>query len=104
MADVVPVGISVWVDGDMLRFGNSTGSYACQWLHKGEGDVIVEACVHALDDLRNYVDEETIEPWPGSGAPPAPGARIEDGRVLLWSGDAEDPVLWLEPIPLTRPA
>ena len=102
MADVVPDGISIWVDGDMLRFGSSTGSYACRWLYKGQGDqddLIVEACVHALDDLQDYVDDE---PWPGSRTPPAPGARIEDGHVLMWFGDAEDPDLRLEPLPLTR--
>jgi len=43
---------------------------------------------------------ELREPWPRR-APwevPAPGARIESGKLHLWYGDESEPVLQLSPI------
>jgi hypothetical protein len=111
MQAVVPTGIGVRVDGDMVWFdaagrglSGTAGTYACQWLDKGTGthdDLIVEACWRALDDLEDFVDEATTEPWPAEqGTPPRPAARIEGRVVHLWFGEAERPVLELEPIPL----
>ena len=108
MRDVVPPGISVIVEGDMLRFlsdsdPGTSGSYACQWMYSGTGleqDLVREACWHALDDLQDFVDEKTTEPWPGLRTPPKACARIEDGSVILWFGDPEKPDLVLESLPL----
>jgi hypothetical protein len=108
MRDVVPVGIRVSAEGDMLRFGHgarpfSSGSYACQWLYQGDGppaDLLTTACWRALDDLQDFVDENTTEPWPGTRTPPEARTRIEDGAVLLWYGDPESPDLTHEPLPI----
>jgi len=89
--DVVPHGIGITVEGD-LRFtsawhSGTSGTYACQWLYRGQGEaecLLAEACRRALDDLQDFVDEETTEPWPGSRTVPAADACIEDRKVLLW--------------------
>jgi hypothetical protein len=111
MQAVVPVGIGVAVGQDMIWFdaaglgqGGTAGTHACQWLDEGEGErdgLIVEACWRALDDLEDFVDEATTEPWPADrGQPPSPAARIEGRTVRLWYGEPEQPVLELEPVPL----
>jgi hypothetical protein len=112
MREVVPEDITILVDGDVLWFGSLSGpgragSHACRWLHKGPGadeDLLVEACRLALDDLQDFVDEATTEPWPRSGrakVPPA-GASVEGNQVLLWYGDRDDPVLRLGPLPIEQ--
>jgi hypothetical protein len=108
MWDVVPPGIGVTVERDMLWFNSArhsgkAGTYACQWLYQGQGEpeqLLAEACRRALDDLQDFVDEATTEPWPGSRTVPYAGTRVEDGKVLLWYGDRDAPVLLLEPLPL----
>jgi len=114
MREVVPSGIDVRADRGMLWFKDFlwsalheqsppiSGSYACQVLKK-EGDPdnrLVEACSHALDDLQDFVDQNTREPWPGQTTVPSPGACIEGREVLLWYGHIEHPVLRLRPLPL----
>jgi hypothetical protein len=104
MSDVVPSGIKVTALEDMLWFesvshSGKAGSYACQWLYKGEGEpdrLLIDACWHALDDLQDFVDETTTEPWPGETTPPKAGARLEDGSIILWFGDPDTPDLVLE--------
>lgn len=108
MADVVPREIRVSVEDDVLVFKADvrwrSGSYACRWLNEGAAgpeDLIVEACWRAFDDLQDFVDETTTQPWPADhGTPPRPAARIEDRRVIIWFGEPEAPVLVLEPLPL----
>jgi hypothetical protein len=108
MRDVVPPGIDVTVERDMLWFSSAqhsgkAGTYACQWLYQGRGEreqLLAEACRRALDDLQDFVDEATTEPWPGLRTVPDAGTRVEDGKVLLWYGDRDAPVLLLEPLPL----
>jgi hypothetical protein len=107
MQDVVPSGIGITVEGDMLWFSSTShhgtaGSYGCQWLSEGEGKrehLLAEACRRALGDLQDFVAEATTEPWPGSGSMPHAGARVQDGSVLLWYGDGDNPVLLLEALP-----
>jgi hypothetical protein len=108
MKEVVPPGIRISVDGDMLVFRSdfgtgSSGSYACQWLQEGTGrlsDRVREACWHAFSDLQDFVDEETTEPWPGLRTPPAPHARIEGNSVIIWFGGSQTPDLEIRPVPL----
>jgi hypothetical protein len=108
MRDVIPSGIAVSTDGDLLVFRSSyssgtAGSYACQRLHKGTGSVptrVSEAARLAFGDLQDFVDEETTEPWPGATSPPSPNARIEAGTVIVWFGDPQAPDLVLPPIQL----
>ena len=108
MREVVPSGIRVTTEEDMLWFESDSysgkaGSYACQWLYKGDGEperLLTDACWHALDDLQDFVDEATTEPWPGERTPPKAHARLENGSVILWFGDAETPDLVLESLPI----
>lgn len=38
----------------------------------------------ALDELQDYVDEASHEPWPGTRAPPRPFAEIRGPFLHLW--------------------
>jgi hypothetical protein len=108
MKEVIPAGIGVSADGDLLMFRSSyssgtAGSYACQWIHTGTGSVterVRQAARLAFSDLRDFVNEETTEPWPGVTSPPRPDARIEAGRVIIWFGDPQAPDLVIPSIQL----
>ena len=108
MKAVVPSGIRISVEGNMLEFRSDfntggSGSYACQWLDGGTGtpsERIREACWRAFSDLQDFVDEETTEPWPGLKTPPHPHARIENDFVIIWFGDSQAPDLIMAPLPL----
>ena len=106
MNEVLPPGIRISAEGDMLVFRSdfdtgTSGSYACQWLHQGTGilaERVREACRRAFSDLQDFVDEKTTEPWPGRRTPPNPNARIENGSVIIWFGDEQDPDLVMPPL------
>jgi hypothetical protein len=111
MQAVVPAGIGVSAEDDMLWFNAAglgqifeAGSYGCQWLHLGKGGadyLIGKACRLALDDLEDFVDEATTEPWPKErGTPPQAWAKVEGRTVFLWYGDRNRRVMELEPIHL----
>jgi hypothetical protein len=56
-----------------------------------------------LDNLQDFVDEATHEPWPGERTPPHPHAEIRGHELHLWYGDADSTapvVLACEPVPL----
>jgi hypothetical protein len=58
----------------------------------------------ALDELQDFVDEATREPWPGTARPPWPFAEVRGDMLHLWysgSNTGDEPVLACEPIPLT---
>ncbi len=112
--EVVPDGIRVWAEGDMLKLNTSTSgvlwrsaSYAMQALTLGQGETqeqrTIEACWRALDDEQDFLCESTTDPWPGTTTMPPPGALIESDEILLWYGSPEDPMLRLRPIPLPGP-
>jgi hypothetical protein len=106
MKEVVPPGITLSVEGDMLVFRSefdtgSSGSYACRLLYEGTGrqsELVRDACSHAFSDLQDFVDEKTTEPWPGLKSPPAPYARIDNDLVIIWFGDSESPDLAIRPL------
>lgn len=108
MQEVIPSGIGVSTEGELLVFRSGyssgrAGSYACAWLHRGSGspsERVREAARLAFSDLQDFVDEETTEPWPGTTSPPAPSARIEAGRVIVWFGDPGAPDLAITPLPI----
>jgi hypothetical protein len=108
MKEVVPPGIRLSVEGDMLVFRSDFGtgsscSYACRWLYEGTGrqsELVRDACWHAFNDLQDFVDEATTDPWPGLKTPPTPNARIENGSVIVWFGDSQAPDLTIRPLPL----
>jgi len=55
---------------------------------------------HALDELQDYVDEATHDPWPGRIRPPEARAEIRESRLHLWFADSGEIVAECEPIPL----
>jgi hypothetical protein len=95
MREVVPPGFTIECDSErtMLWFKRQgvlgyAGTYALQIL-VGEGGTkqqrILGACRAALDDLQDFVAEETTEPWPGLKELPSPRALIDAGQVHLWA-------------------
>ena len=67
---------------------------------KTHDDHIIGVSTQALDELQDFIDEESHDPWPGVLRPPAPHAAIRDGFLYLWFGEAEEVDIECEPIPL----
>lgn len=65
---------------------------------------ISAAARQALDDLQDYVDEASHEPWPGIRRPPSARAQVRDGVLHCWYVDGNTVVLELDPVPLVAPA
>jgi hypothetical protein len=63
-------------------------------------DHIVGVSRDALDDLQDYVDEATHDPWPGLISPPEAQAEIRESRLYLWFADSGKVVTECEPIQL----
>jgi hypothetical protein len=64
-------------------------------------DHIVGVSTQALDELQDYIDEATHDPWPGQTTPPEAQAEIRGSRLHLWFADSEAVVVAeCEPIPL----
>jgi hypothetical protein len=119
LSRMVPPGFHVAYSDDGLlrysadpgRFPGQTGDYRVGqtgvrvrdnfdlWGQTVEERVLY-ACVQALDDLQDYIDEATHDPWPGDSTPPQPYAEIRDARVILGYGTPGATVLGCEPIPL----
>jgi hypothetical protein len=121
LAAIVPAGFHVALEGDMLWFRSDEGRFPGQqgdyrvgssglWPHEDfatcmEHDGTVEECaaeaaLYALNGLQDYIAEASHEPWPGQRVMPEPRAQVRDSVLHLWYGDADDPVLACEPIPL----
>jgi hypothetical protein len=123
MAAIVPDGFHVeasdgmlWYSADDERFpgqlGNhhvgTAGTYVrVNYLARGQSaeDHLTGVAAQALDELQDYVDEATHDPWPGQQAPPRPYAEVRAGALHMWYG-GPDPsgqvVLACEPIPLSE--
>jgi hypothetical protein len=57
----------------------------------------------ALDELQDYIDEASHDPWPGVRTPPQAFAEVRSGVLHLWYGERDitgPVVLACEPIPL----
>jgi hypothetical protein len=57
----------------------------------------------ALDELQDFVDEASHDPWPGTARPPRPFAEVRGEILHLWYGDRDRTdrlLLACEPIPL----
>ena len=95
LAAIVPDGFHVEAADGMLwhsagggRFPGQTGDYqvgrggTCVRVHvEGGGqaadDALAGVAAIALDELQDYVDEATRDPWPARhGTPPRPYARV----------------------------
>ncbi len=116
---LIPAGFRVVYSNDgVLRYSSDpgrvpgqTGSYQVgssgtyvrdNFALWGEGDPehIVGVCRQALDELQDYIDEATHDPWPGDRTPPRPYAEIRGAEVVLGYGTPDTPVLECEPIRL----
>jgi hypothetical protein len=68
-------------------------------------DQLTGIAMQAFDELQDYVDEASHDPWPGMRTPPRPLAEIRSGILYLWYGESDltGPVaLACEPIPLVE--
>jgi hypothetical protein len=63
-------------------------------------DHIIGVGRRALDDLQDYVDEASHDPWPGRVTPPEARAEIRESRLHLWFADSGNVVAECEPIQL----
>lgn len=61
---------------------------------------VAAAARQALDDLLDYVDEASHEPWPGTRRPPRARAEVSDGVLRCWYAAGHEVVLELAPLPL----
>lgn len=67
-----------------------------------EAKRVVAAARQALDDLQDYVDEISHEPWPGPGRPPQALVELREAILYCRYVDGVDVVLALDPIPLAE--
>jgi hypothetical protein len=110
---IVPDGFHVSEQDGMLEYRvdssaalwprGGSGSYIAENL--GNGDTMEErvrwCAEEVLGQLQDSVDLASGEPWPGDRTVPRAHARVIDGKLHMWFGDAEKPVLECEPIDLT---
>jgi hypothetical protein len=110
---VVPAGFHVEAEGEMLWFsvdkgvgywGGSAGTYAVRdFLAKVEAPFdwrVATAAEFALNDLQDFVDEESTEPWPGQHTPPVAHSAVRGGMLYIWFGDEGSEDLALLPVEL----
>ena len=123
LAAIVPAGFSVTARDGMLWYSAGPGMFPGQRgdYRVGSSGTYVRAnfgvhgetaeeqlaglAAQALDELQDYVDEATHEPWPGTRAQPQARAGIRGQALHLWYGGPEletDTVLACEPIPLAE--
>ena len=121
MTAIIPDGFRVeaadgmlWYSAEDGRFPGQSGDYhlgrsgtdlrANLEGRRADDDALPTIAARALDDLQDYVDEATHEPWPAQrGTPPRPYAQVRDQMLHLWYGRPglnEAAVLSCEPIPL----
>jgi hypothetical protein len=123
LAAIVPDGFHVQAADGMLWYSSDVGRIPGQISNYQVGasgtyvrvnleaysetteDPAARVARQALDELQDYVDEASHEPWPGTGTPPRPFAEIRGPLLHLWYGgpDITSPViLACEPIPLAQ--
>lgn len=99
---IVPPGFHVdfsdgmlWYTSDEGRFPGQTNSYQAgssgtyfRDNFSGHGGTVEErivgVCRQALDELQDYVDEASHDPWPGEIRPPEAQAEIRGSSLHLW--------------------
>jgi|SRR5579864_7340287 hypothetical protein len=123
MAAIVPAGFHVeagdgmlWYSADEGRFPGQLGNYGVgksgtfvRDKFDGHGGTVADrlagAAAQALDELQDFVDEASHDPWPGERTTPRPYAQVRDELLHLWYGgpDITSPVVlaW-QPIPLAQ--
>ena len=105
MQRVVPEGFHTVAEGVFIRFlsdnfPRESGTWVCELADRYlEPEALAQAAWLALDDLSTFISEATTLPWPGQERMPRPGTEIKEGRITLWYGDGQEPVLRLDAIP-----
>jgi len=105
LAAIVPTGFHVAASNGMLwysaargRFPGQAGDYQTGMsgtdvrvnfeVHgQSAGERVAGVAAQALDELQDYVDEATHEPWPGERTPPRAYAEVRDAVLHLWYGE-----------------
>jgi hypothetical protein len=123
MAAIVPNGFHVeaaegmlWYSADEGRFPGQAGNYRVgrsgtyvrdnfNAHGRSEDDRIAGIAAQVLDELQDYIDEATHDPWPGQSTPPRAYAQVRGRMLHLWYGGPDvdsAAVLACEPIPLAH--
>jgi hypothetical protein len=120
LARIVPDGFHVEASRGMLWYSceagrfpgqqgtyevGSSGSYLRENLGRRGDDApidvqIAAAAENALDELQDYIDEATHDPWPGDRTVPPAHAEVRDSMLHIWYGRPGEVVLACEPISL----
>jgi hypothetical protein len=121
LAAIVPAGFSItardgmlWYSAEAGRFPGQSGNYevGCSGTDVRVGfgangetvpEQLADVAALALDQLQDFVDEATHDPWPGKRTPPRAFAQVRGSALHLWYGGPDsggDVVLACEPIPL----
>jgi hypothetical protein len=117
-AAIVPPGFHVtaadgmlWYSADAGKFPGQLGDYrvgaAGTYVRDNLGahgetdaDRIAGVAAQALDELQDFVDEATHDPWPGDRTPPRAQSEVRGSMLHLWYGEPHEVVLACEPISL----
>ena len=94
------------MDADRGFFGGRSGSYVEDNFNLDAGTRSMaerarRASLVALDQLQDFVAEETTDPWPGATEMPPVRAELHADHLLLYFGEQAAPVLECEPIDLS---
>jgi hypothetical protein len=109
MTAIVPDGFHVEAAEGMLWYSadkGRSGTYVRDNFNahgQTDEDRIAGVAAQVLDELQDYIDEATHDPWPGESAPPGAHAQVRDQILHLWYGGPDidsGAVLACEPIPL----
>jgi len=123
LSKIVPAGFHVqardgmlWYSADSGRIAGQAGQYPgwtsgtfvrdnLEALGDTADERIAGVAERALDELQDFVDEATHDPWPGRTSPPRPHAEVRGALLHLWYGESEidgEVVLVCEPIPVAQ--
>jgi hypothetical protein len=123
LAAIIPDGFDVRVRDGMLWYSAEPGRFPGQLSNyqigaaatfvrdnlEARGETteshLTAVVAQTLDELQDYVDEASHDPWPGTRTPPRPFAQVEGHMLRMWYGgpDITSPViLACEPIPLAQ--
>lgn len=108
---IVPAGYYVreengviWYAADAPLHGHDSNASYFTETFDSYGQTAVEriagSAEHAMNELQDFVDESSTEPWPGKRTVPRAHAAVRHGMLHIWFGDADAPELECEPIEL----
>jgi hypothetical protein len=95
--------------GQLSDFKVGTSGTHVQLNLQADGDAdldrVARVAAQALDELQDYVDEASHDPWPGVRTPPRAFAEVRGSVLHLWYGETDHTspvVLVCESIPLVQ--